>query len=236
VERQQTDARQKTSTGARRKPLFALRVRSTAGPPLAARHGNKASALQRSPAANGRAVLHSCGLGSICAASSYQTRPEEADAPKRKRLGRGAWQAWHNSATAPLMHLCMPLCVLPIQIDCLWVIPLPLRPFSLVDRLLHCEYASASGARITGADGTAKMHMPHVAAPVAARGNAPYQRLRQGKGRCRQRRDTRATSGEFPSHFASSRTNGHEQRGAMTDKLKQIAAHSGPRTSSGRRA
>ena len=58
-----------------------------------------------------------------------------------------------------------------------------------------------------GADGIEHAHAPQVAAPVAGRGNAPYQRLRQGKGRHRQRRDTRATGGEIPSHFASSRSN-----------------------------
>ena len=128
---------------ARPKPLFALRrrVRSPAGPPLAARHGYKASARQRSPAANKHPALHGCGLGSISAASSYQTPPEEADAPRRNGWGGGAQEAWHHRAAAVLSACsCACWCACSKRVVmCSWSYSHAVFPHSLVDTLLHRE-------------------------------------------------------------------------------------------------
>jgi hypothetical protein len=119
----------------------------------------------------------------------------------------------------------------------LGVIPMPFSrtPWSILCCIVN-EYASASGAR-RPARTALNMHMPPrwlhlwLAAEtprLSVSGRARHDIVR---GVTRVRR-----AASSPSHLASPRSNGDEQRGPMTDKHRQNAAHAGPRTSLGWRA
>lgn len=164
--------------------------------------GIKPSAPRRSPAANERATVASCGLGWICAARSYRKAPERADV--RGATVRGTRDRITESTE---MRCCSCVC-------CRMCCAAAWSSYSRALTLLPCESWHRDYASAPSASSAQRREPAVVAAPVAARGNPPYQLHKHGQHRDSSVRGVACVrrAAYRPSHFADSRTNRHGQR------------------------